>query len=393
MTSKRNNRDDDDDYIEARVPLAKRDRKHGKCKTKKTKERDDYGFSSFVTQVASMDTAAQNSHSEASNETNWIDGETTNDNFSPDELKRIEKEARREKHMRKKAEAARNWNKAINTIYPHFTDIFAEPGPAINATDIFPAEVKCTCINPEPTNEVTCVFLCNTVMDKKFHFCDDEKQSPIVTLLRHHMFSGSPLNPKVAFHIELLRAFDILKNISFISYEGFVEFVSSLQRKRVSSSIHRNFADAYNAYLMVKDLVDTDLQQIYELKEGDCVACPSAEEIDETPGNRLIITMDGNFGLKKTKKGEQPSAYHAKTMARRYFSADEKVAQYANNNEYNEDGNEDYCESFKNADPKRTTSSQSYFAINGVFGSLCVRHAVPQKFANIVSSGERYVGY
>ncbi|KAI8149254.1 hypothetical protein BJV82DRAFT_477309, partial [Fennellomyces sp. T-0311] len=50
----------------------------------------------------------------------------------------------------------------------------------------------------------------------------------------------------------------------------------------------------------------------------------------------------------------------------------------------------DYCESFKNADPKRTTSSQSYFAINGVFGSLCARHAVPQKFANIVSSGERY---
>lgn len=39
--------------------------------------------------------------------------------------------------------------------------------------------------------------------------------------------------------------------------------------------------------------------------------------------------MDGNFGLKKTKKGDQPSAYQVKEMSQRYFSADEKVSQYA----------------------------------------------------------------
>ncbi|KAI8137546.1 hypothetical protein BJV82DRAFT_525032, partial [Fennellomyces sp. T-0311] len=50
----------------------------------------------------------------------------------------------------------------------------------------------------------------------------------------------------------------------------------------------------------------------------------------------------------------------------------------------------DYCEAFKNADPKRTSLAQSHFAINGVLGSLCARHAVLQKFANIVSSGERF---
>lgn len=52
-----------------------------------------------------------------------------------------------------------------------------------------------------------------------------------------------------------------------------------------------------------------------------------------------------------------------------------------------EDG--DYCEAFKNADPQQTSASQSHFAVNGVLGSMCARHAVPQKFTDIVNSGER----
>ncbi|KAI8136902.1 hypothetical protein BJV82DRAFT_661688 [Fennellomyces sp. T-0311] len=257
--------------------------------------------------------------------------------FSREELKRIEEENCQAKRMRKKVEIANNWSRAINAIYPLFTDVFAEPGLALNATGPFPAKVMC----------------------QKFHFCDHEKQTPVATLLRHHMFPGSPSNPKIAFHIELLRAFDILKGICFISYEGFTDFVSSLQRKHVSSSMHRTFADAYNAY-------------------------PMADEISDSAGNRLIITIDGNFDLKKTKTGEQPSAYHVQTMVKRYFLADEKVAKYANNNEYTADDNDDYCEAFKNADPKRTSLAQSHFAINGVLGSLCARHAVLQKFANII---------
>ena len=37
----------------------------------------------------------------------------------------------------------------------------------------------------------------------KFHFCKNEK--PALTLLRHHLFPGSPNSPKVAFHLELIR--------------------------------------------------------------------------------------------------------------------------------------------------------------------------------------------
>ncbi|KAI8137970.1 hypothetical protein BJV82DRAFT_674258 [Fennellomyces sp. T-0311] len=266
--------EDNDDSYESIIPTPNRHRKQGKQ----------------ASAAASVQSSRQSS--EAQTDQYFLDEISVGDDiFSREELKRIEEENRQAKRMRKKVEIANNWNRAINAIYPLFTDVFAEPGPALNATAPFPA--------------------------------------------------------------------------------------------KVSSSMHRTFADAYNAYLMVKDMVDTDLQSIYDFNEGDCVACPSADEISDSAGNRLIITIDGNFGLKKTKTGEQPSAYHVQTMVKRYFSADEKVAKYANNNEYTADDNDDYCEALKNADPKRTFLAQSHFAINGVLGSLCARHAVPQKFANI----------
>ncbi|KAI8143101.1 hypothetical protein BJV82DRAFT_613516 [Fennellomyces sp. T-0311] len=113
--------------------------------------------------------------------------------------------------------------------------------------------------------------------------------------------------------------------------------------------------------------------------------------------------MDGNFGLKRTARGQHSSITADSTIMTKFFVADLKVEQYADNialsvsnrtQETNDNDNDEErrveCSALKKADPKRTATANAKFHETGVFGSLCARHGVPLSFVNIVKSGEKY---
>ena len=52
---------------------------------------------------------------------------------------------------------------------------------------------------------------------------------------------GSPAKPSIAFHIDVLRAYEAARNISFVSYEGYAEYLSEVHRSRVSVNAFFNW--------------------------------------------------------------------------------------------------------------------------------------------------------
>ncbi|KAI8137211.1 hypothetical protein BJV82DRAFT_583937 [Fennellomyces sp. T-0311] len=129
-------------------------------------------------------------------------------------------------HSQKRAELAEGWNSVVSNISNDFTDLLAAGTPQQEAISPFipSKEFNCSC-------EFCFGAESETVKECNFHFCKDIE--PASVLLRHHLFPGSPKEPRIAFHLELLRAFEILRSISFISYEGFADFVSAFQRERI----------------------------------------------------------------------------------------------------------------------------------------------------------------
>ncbi|KAG2200511.1 hypothetical protein INT45_010247, partial [Circinella minor] len=169
-------------------------------------------------------------------------------------------------YQQKRTNLPKEWENVINKLAPKYNDIFAGNGPQRNAISITPVPGLCNCSEKDNGTEIT------YTEKYSFHYCKDDDAASV--LLRHGFIVGSPEKPKIAFHLQLLRAFQILQPISNISYEGFAEFISTFQNERATASMHRNFSDAYIAYCKINLTVDARMRKEYSLEEEKCLACP-----------------------------------------------------------------------------------------------------------------------
>ena len=155
--------DEDGDTYDSIIPMMKRDRKKGKRKTKIVKEDHNWGFSSEPQpQVASTSQASVSLNAVRRND--QMDHQPENDGITEEELKEVDRANRFSERMRKKMVLASNWGSTIFQLSTRFTDVFAEPGPAVEATKPHYADIKCNCENPQATSVVTCVFLSSTLI-------------------------------------------------------------------------------------------------------------------------------------------------------------------------------------------------------------------------------------
>ncbi|KAI8136645.1 hypothetical protein BJV82DRAFT_675803 [Fennellomyces sp. T-0311] len=142
------------------------------------------------------------------------------------------------------------------------------------------------------------------------------------TLLENQLFPASPMQPRVAFHLSFLDLYSELRVEGHLSCQAFAARFSTVNKFENPDTIRRALTNAFFEYIHVKEAVNLQLLTYEQQENGsseviDCPACPEQENQNE----RKMISLDGNFQLRRRKRnGQEDSAVIPE--AHTFFKAD-----------------------------------------------------------------------
>ncbi|KAI7847420.1 hypothetical protein BDC45DRAFT_355184 [Circinella umbellata] len=151
-------------------------------------------------------------------------------------------------------------------------------GIARNPIDIqsldTPAIPDCTCdAKYKRQQTVTCIFLCG-VRKHNFQYCNhctDEQRSLPVVLFEKHLFPTTPINTKIAIHIEVIRRYHNMRLVGRVPINTIFELMKTDYEKTILPLTLRNtLYQALVNYSKFKLLLDNDVNSLCGIQDRMC---------------------------------------------------------------------------------------------------------------------------
>ncbi|XP_059157024.1 uncharacterized protein LOC131941662 [Physella acuta] len=215
---------------------------------------------------------------------------------------------------------------------------------------------------------------------RKIMFCSCEEQP--VTLLKLGLWAGSPMIPKVAYHVELfvqMRSLLLEGHVPIKTFCSSLEFNSPPEARRISQfkNIYSScFLEAFEEFKHYMYGVEHPVEFVDGLDDGtQCPACFNA--------STKIICLDADFQLvRKASAGRQWETPTRQVFFHQQDAVETFVSTYKEESVAN-----DQCSDFQAGNNLRSKSKNVKLSDKGIFGSVC-RHEIPNKFASL-KHGER----
>ncbi|KAG2212230.1 hypothetical protein INT45_011872, partial [Circinella minor] len=215
-------------------------------------------------------------------------------------------------------------------------------GIARNPIDIqsldTPAIPDCTCDAKYKRQQiVTCIFLCG-VRKHNFQYCNyctDEQRSLSVVLFEKHLFPTTPINKKIAIHIEVICHYHNMRLVGRVPINTIFELMKADYEKTILPLTLRNtLYQALVNYSKFKLLLNNDVNSLCSIQDRICPICSQM--------NRRRLTTNAT---------------------------------------------DSYCEGWKSL--SKTGSRNIFVPTTGVFAAICSRHDFVLGLMDMQTAGEK----
>ncbi|CAO3618661.1 unnamed protein product [Mucor hiemalis] len=196
---------------------------------------------------------------------------------------------------------AHTWRDIFSTLVDNYV-IFRGEQTFPSTETKSPCELKCTTHKNSFMFEANVqVFFFHCVKAIKVNFCSC--YSLPAALISMGLFPATPGRPRQAFCFGLLDFFQTVKNTLKVSGQGIADLYNNLQDVGEQVLLDDDMCrSVMYLYSKLKLDVEEKLNSLAEVADlgMNCPACPEASSADK--GDRLFLTMDGNFSQKCKKE-------------------------------------------------------------------------------------------